>query len=202
MVERGGGKDRLKAEGREAVAGALFANLIAIFIIIATAATLFAHGTYTIDSAADAAKALGPVAGQYAELLFGIGLLWASLLAAAILPIATSYVLSESLGFEKGVGRRLREAPVFMGVIAAMIAISTIVAVIPGVPVISLLIGVQVVNGLLLPINLFFIWRLARSEELMGEHRNRGVVDGLTAATVAVTSALSLILVAVTVFGL
>ena len=75
-------------------------------------------------------------------------------------------------------------------------------AVIPGVPMISLLVGVQVVNGLLLPINLFFIWRLARSEELMGEHRNRGVVDGLTAATVAVTSALSLVLVAVTVFGL
>jgi NRAMP (natural resistance-associated macrophage protein)-like metal ion transporter len=202
VVERGVGKDELKAEGREAVAGALFANLIAIFIIIATAATLFVHGNHTIDSAADAAKALGPVAGKYAELLFGIGLLGASLLAAAILPIATSYVLSESLGFEKGVGRRLREAPVFMGVIAAMIAISTVVAVIPGVPVISLLIGVQVVNGLLLPINLFFIWRLARNEELMGEHRNRGVVDGLTAATVAVTSALSLILVAVTVFGL
>jgi Mn2+/Fe2+ NRAMP family transporter len=202
VVERGVGKDGLKAEGREAVAGALFANLIAIFIIIATAATLFASGNHTIESAADAAKALGPVAGKYAELLFGIGLLGASLLAAAILPIATSYVLSESLGFEKGVGRRLREAPVFMGVIAAMIAISTIVAVIPGVPVISLLIGVQVVNGLLLPINLFFIWRLARSEELMGEHRNKGVVDGLTAATVAITSALSLILVAVTVFGL
>jgi Mn2+/Fe2+ NRAMP family transporter len=202
VVERGVGKDGLKAEGREAVAGALFANLIAIFIIIATAATLYASGNHTIESAADAAKALGPVAGQYAELLFGIGLLGASLLAAAILPIATSYVLSESLGFEKGVGRKLREAPVFMGVIAAMIAISTIVAVIPGVPVISLLIGVQVVNGLLLPINLFFIWRLARSEELMGEHRNRGVVDGLTAATVAITSALSLILVAVTVFGL
>jgi Mn2+/Fe2+ NRAMP family transporter len=184
------------------VAGALFANLIASFIIIATAATLFTHGTHTISSAADAAKALGPLAGQYAELLFGIGLLGASLLAAAILPIATAYVLSESLGFEKGVGNRLREAPVFMGVIAAMIVISTIVAVIPGVPVISLLIGVQVVNGLLLPINLFFIWRLARSEELMGEHRNTGVVDGLTAATVVVTSALSLILVAATVFGL
>jgi NRAMP (natural resistance-associated macrophage protein)-like metal ion transporter len=202
VVERGVTEDELRTEGNEAVAGALFANLIAIFVIIATAATLFVGGTHTIGSAADAAKALGPLAGQYAELLFGIGLLGASLLAAAILPIATSYVLSESLGFEKGVGRRLREAPVFMGVIAAMIAVSTVVAVIPGVPVISLLIGVQVVNGLLLPINLFFIWRLARSEELMGEHRNRGVVDGLTAATVAVTSMLSLILVAVTVLGL
>lgn len=202
VVERGAGRDELKTEGREAVAGALFANLIAVFIIIATAATLYTGGTHTIQSAADAAKALGPLAGQYAELLFGIGLLGASLLAAAILPIATSYVLSESLGFEKGIGNRMRDAPVFMGVIAAMIAISTVVAVIPGVPVISLLVGVQVVNGLLLPINLFFIWRLARNEELMGEHRNRGVVDGLTAATVAVTSTLSLVLVAVTVFGL
>ena len=202
VVERGAGKDELKAESREEVAGALFANLIAAFIIIATAATLYAGGVHTIGSAADAAKALGPLAGQYAELLFGIGLLGASLLAAAILPIATAYVLSESLGFEKGVGRRAREAPVFMGVIAAMIALSTVVAVIPGIPVIALLVGVQVVNGLLLPINLFFIWRLARNPELMGEDRNRGAVDGLTAATVAVTSALSLVLVAVTVLGL
>ncbi len=89
-----------------------------------------------------------------------------------------------------------------MGLITAMIVISTIVAMVPGVPVISLLVGVQVINGLLLPINLFFIWRLARSEELMGEHRNRGVVDWVTAATVAATSTLSLILVAVTVLGL
>src|SRR6202789_1454612 len=96
VVERGAGKDELRAEGREAVAGALFANLIAIFIIIATAATLFAHGNHTIDSAADAARALGPVAGKYAELLFGIGLLAASLLAAAIPPIAPSYLLSGS----------------------------------------------------------------------------------------------------------
>ena len=183
-------------------AGALFADLIAAFIIIATGATLYVSGVHSIGSAADAAKALGPLAGQYAELLFGIGLLGASLLAAAILPIATSYVVAESLGFEKGIGRRTDEAPVFMGLITAMIVVSTIVAVIPGVPVISLLVGVQVINGLLLPINLFFIWRLARNEELMGEHRNRGAVDLVTAATVAATSTLSLVLVAVTVFGL
>ncbi len=202
VVERGAAKDDLHSESREAVAGALFANVIAAFVIIATGATLYVNGDHTISSAAEAAAALGPLAGQYAELLFGIGLLGASLLAAAILPIATSYVLSESLGFEKGVGRGAREAPVFMGVIATMIAISTIVAVIPGTPVISLLVGVQVINGVLLPINLFFIWRLSRSTELMGPHRNRGAVDAATAATVAVTSALSLILVAVTIFGL
>ena len=201
-VERGAREEDLPNEERQAVAGAIFADVIAAFIIIATAATLYAHGIHSISSAADAAKALAPFAGQYAEALFGIGLLGASLLAAAILPIATSYVVSESLGFEKGIGRTPGEAPVFVGLISVMIAVATIVAVIPGIPVISLLVGVQVVNGLLLPINLFFIWRLSRSRKLMGEHRNKGALDGLAAITVAVTSTLSLILVAVTVLGL
>ncbi|MGE5408462.1 MAG: Nramp family divalent metal transporter [Syntrophothermus sp.] len=202
VVESGATVEDLPAETREAVGGALFADAVAAFIIIATGATLYVNGIHSIGSAADAAKALGPLAGPYAELLFGIGLLGASLLAAAILPIATSYVVAESLGFEKGIGRRSDEAPVFMGLITAMIAISTIVAMVPGVPVIALLVGVQVVNGVLLPINLFFVWRLARSRELMGAHRNRGAVDLVTAATVAVTSTLSLVLVAVTLLGL
>jgi Mn2+/Fe2+ NRAMP family transporter len=202
VVERGATEADLQNESREAVGGAIFADLVAAFVIIATGATLYIAGVHSIGSAADAAKALEPLAGQYAELLFGVGLLGASLLAAAILPIATSYVVAESLGFEKGIGRRSTEAPVFMGLITAMIVISTLVAMVPGVPVISLLVGVQVVNGLLLPINLFFVWRLARSEELMGEHRNRGPVDWVTALTVLITSTLSLILVAVTVLGL
>ncbi|HVW47679.1 MAG TPA: Nramp family divalent metal transporter [Solirubrobacterales bacterium] len=202
VVERGVTAAELKSESAEAVGGAIFADLVAAFIIIATGATLYVGGIHSIGSAADAAKALAPFAGQYAELLFGIGLLGASLLAAAILPIATSYAVAESLGFEKGIGRRRDEAPVFIGLITVMIVISTLVAMVPGVPVISLLVGVQVVNGLLLPINLFFVWRLARNEELMGEHRNKGAVDWVTAATVAITSTLSLILVVVTVFGL
>ena len=201
VVERGVTRDELPAETKEAVGGAIFADLIAGFIVIATGATLYVNGIHTIDSAAQAAKALGPLAGQYAELLFGIGLLGASLLAAAILPIATSYVVSESLGFEKGIGRRAGEAPVFMGLITTMIVVATIVAIIPGVPVFALLIGVQVVNGVLLPINLFFIWRLARSDELMGEDRNEGVIDWLTAATVCLTSTLSILLVFVTLLG-
>jgi Mn2+/Fe2+ NRAMP family transporter len=202
VVERGTTVADLKSESAEAVGGSIFADLVAGFIIIATGATLYVGGIHSIGSAADAAKALEPFAGQYAELLFGIGLLGASLLAAAILPIATSYAVAESLGFEKGIGRRRDEAPVFIGLITAMIVISTLVAMVPGVPVISLLIGVQVVNGLLLPINLFFVWRLARNEELMGEHRNKGAVDWVTALTVGITSTLSLILVAVTVLGL
>ena len=195
-------EDELPREEREAVAGAVFANIVAAFIIIATGATLFTHGIHEIGSAAQAARALNPFAGQFAEALFGVGLLGASLLAAAILPIATSYVVSESLGYEKGIGRRREEAPVFVGIITAMIGVSAVVAVIPGVPVISLLVAVQVVNGLLLPINLFFIWRLARSPRLMGEKRSRGLLDGAAAVTVVVLSCLSVVLVLVTVAGL
>jgi NRAMP (natural resistance-associated macrophage protein)-like metal ion transporter len=200
-VERGARIEHLGREQREAVAGAVFADLVAAFIIIATGATLFAHGIHSVGSAAQAATALEPFAGRYAEALFGIGLLGASLLACAIVPIATSYVVAESLGFEKGLSHSVSEAPVFLGVITAMIAVATVVAVTPGIPVIKLLIGVQVVNGVLLPINLWFIWRLSRNRELLGEHRNRGVLELLTAATVLFASALSLALVAVTIAG-
>jgi NRAMP (natural resistance-associated macrophage protein)-like metal ion transporter len=201
VVERGVREEERGREEREAVLGSVFAGIIAAFIIIATGATLFTHGIHEISSAADAARALHPFAGRYAEALFAIGLLGASLLAAAILPIATSYVISESLGYEKGIGRTREEAPVFVNVITAMIVIGAIVAIIPGVPVIPLLVGVQVVNGLLLPINLFFIWRLSRSEQLMGERRSAGVLDAATALTVVVLSALSLALVVVTLAG-
>jgi NRAMP (natural resistance-associated macrophage protein)-like metal ion transporter len=201
VVERGVRDEDLRREEREAVSGAVFANVIAAFIIIATGATLFVHGIHDISSAAQAARALNPFAGRYAEALFAIGLLGASLLAAAILPIATSYVVSESLGYEKGIGRRREEAPVFVNVITGMILISAFVAIIPGVPVISLLVGVQVVNGLLLPINLFFIWRLSRSRHVMAERRASGVLDGLMGLTVALLSSLSLVLVVVTLSG-
>jgi len=202
IAERGSRPEDLPGEQRQAVAGAIFADLVAGFVIIATGATLYAHGIHSVTSAADAAKALAPFAGRYAEALFGIGLLGASLLACAILPIATSYVVSESLGFEKGLGHSAGEAPVFVGLITAMIAVATAVAVVPGIPVIGLLVGVQVVNGVLLPINLFFVWRLARSRKLMGDHRNAGALDALAAITVAVTSSLSIVLVVVTVLGL
>jgi Mn2+/Fe2+ NRAMP family transporter len=201
VVERGVREDELAHEQREAVAGSIFANLIAASIIIATGATLYTHGIHNINSAAEAASALSPFAGSYAEALFAIGLFGASLLACAILPIATSYVISESLGYEKGVGRRREEAPVFVAIITAMIAVSTVVAIIPGLPVISLLVGVQVVNGLLLPINLFFIWRLSRSASVMGKMRSGRLLGAASGITVAVTSTLSVILVIATLGG-
>jgi Mn2+/Fe2+ NRAMP family transporter len=198
VVERGAGEESLRAQRVEVAGGSVFANLIAGFIIIATGATLFTHGIHDVNSASDAAKALKPLAGRYAELLFGIGLLGASLLAAAVLPVTGAYVIAETIGFEKGLSHRPREAPVFAGAITAIIVLSALVAMIPGLPVISLLIGVQTVNGALLPIILIFIWRLARNRELLGPHANRRGFDLLAAATVLWTSALSVVLLVAT----
>jgi len=201
VVDRGLGVEDLRAERIEVATGSIFANLIACFIIIATGATLYLHGIRDIGSAADAAKALVPFAGRFAEILFATGLLGASLLAAAILPVTAAYVVAETFGFEKGIARRPREAPVFVGVITALIAIGTLVAIIPGMPVISLLIVVQAVNGVLLPVTLFFVWRLASNKELMGEYANGHTFNILAGATVIATSALSLALLAVTIGG-
>jgi Mn2+/Fe2+ NRAMP family transporter len=201
VVERGIGPDELGAERAEVVSGSIFANLVAGFIIIATGATLFVHGQRTVADAAAAARALEPFAGRFAEALFAVGLLGASLLAAAILPVTAAYVIAETFGFEKGLSHRAREAPVFVGVITALIGIGTLVAIIPGLPVIKLLVAVQVVNGTLLPVTLFFVWRLASNRELMGSHANGRLFNLLAGATVVATSALSLLLLGVTFTG-
>ncbi len=202
VVERGIGPEDLGAERAEVVTGSIFANVVAMFIIIATGATLYVHGDHTIGSAADAAKALAPFAGRYAEILFAVGLLGASLLAAAILPVTAAYVVAETFGYEKGISRRPREAPVFVGVITVLIVIGTAVALIPGLPVISLLVFVQIVNGALLPITLFFIWKLASNRELMGSYANTRTFNVLAGGTVLATSTLSVLLLLVTLGGL
>jgi Mn2+/Fe2+ NRAMP family transporter len=110
-------------------------------------------------------------------------------------------VIAETFGFEKGISRRVSEAPVFVAVITTLILVGTIVAIIPGILVISLPVGVQVVNGALLPILLVFIWRLASNRELMGEYRNGRVFNLIAFLTVAATSALSVLLLVITVGG-
>jgi len=202
VVERGIGPDELTGERVEVISGSIFANLVAGFIIIATAATLYLHGERNVSTASEAAKALAPFAGRFAEVLFAIGLLGASLLAAAILPVTAAYVISETFGFERGVSRTPREAPVFVGVVTTLVVIGAVVAMIPGIPVFHLLVGVQAVNGILLPITLYFVWRLSASAELMGKYRNGRIFNVVAGATVIATSALSLILLAVTLGGL
>jgi Mn2+/Fe2+ NRAMP family transporter len=132
VVERGLGPEDIPAERAEVTMASIFANAVAVFIIIATAATLFVHGDHTVSSAAEAAKALEPFAGRFAEMLFAVGLLGASLLAAAIIPVTAAYVIAETFGFEKGLARRPREAPVFVATLTVLVFVGAAVAMIPG----------------------------------------------------------------------
>jgi NRAMP (natural resistance-associated macrophage protein)-like metal ion transporter len=184
----------------DVIIGTIFAGIVAAFIIIATAATLFPRGI-GVDTAADAARALEPVAGRYAGELFALGLLGASLLAAGVLPLATTYMMSEALGFERGVSRSWEEAPIFMGLFTGLIVLGAGVALIPGLPLMQVLVGVYVLNGLLLPVELFAILRLINDRELMGSHVNSPLHNVLAWGIAIVVSLLSLALIVLTVAG-
>ena len=170
VVEKGVTPRDYKYTRFDTVIGALLSNAVSVFIIIATAATLHVAGTTEVTSAADAARALQPVAGAAATVLFGVGLFGASMLAAGVLPLATAFSVTEALGYEKGVSLSFREAPVFMGLFTTLLVIGALVAMIPGLPLFPVLIAVQILNGALLPILLVFIVRLASNKELMGKH--------------------------------
>lgn len=179
--------------------GTILAILVVFFIVVSTAATLHKHGLH-IGSAADAARALEPFAGPYAEKLFAIGLFGASMLAAGVLPLATAYSISEALGFEKGVSRSFREAPIFIGVFTFLIAVGAAIAVIPGLPLIRVLLVTQVINGLLLPIILFAILKLVNDRELMGAHVNSLLYNIGAWLTAIIVTLLSLLFILVTLF--
>jgi Mn2+/Fe2+ NRAMP family transporter len=179
IVERGVARRHYGPERVDAYAGAIFSNLISITMIIATAATLHQAGQTQIESAADAARALGPFVGNGAETLFGIGLMGASLLAGAVLPLATAYAVSEVFGAPKGVSLDFRRAPIFFGLFTGLIFVGAAVALIPDLPVIEWLVGVQVLNGVLLPVMLVFILRLINDERLMGTLKNTRVYNVL-----------------------
>ena len=200
VVEKGVTPDDYRYTRFDVIVGTITAGIVATFIIIATAATLYPRGI-AVTTAADAARALEPVAGKYAEALFGLGLLGASLLAAGVLPLATTYMMSEALGFERGVSRSWSEAPIFMGMLTGLIGLGAIIALIPGLPLIPVLVGVYVLNGLLLPIELFAILRLINEPELMGKHVNGPIYNVLAWTIAIVVSALSLTLIVMTVVG-
>jgi Mn2+/Fe2+ NRAMP family transporter len=176
----------------------LFANIVAFFIVVSTAATLHASGV-KLEDAADAAQSLAPVVGEYATYLFAVGLFGAAMLAMGVLPLATAYSLSEALGFEKGLSRSFREAPIFLGIFTSLIIVGAIVALIPGIPQIRLLVFTQCINGVLLPVLLTAILMLANNREIMGEYRNRTIHNVLAVATTLIVSALSLLLIGKTI---
>ncbi|MBV9595296.1 MAG: Nramp family divalent metal transporter [Chloroflexi bacterium] len=195
IVEKGVGRDDYGPERIDAYAGAAFGNLISAFIIIATAATLHVAGITDIQTAQDAAQALRPLAGDASLVLFAIGLLGASLVAGGVLPLATAYSVSEAFGFRKGVNLDFRRAPIFVGLYTALVVVSGLIALVPGVPVIELLVGVQVLNGMLLPVILLFILILANNGRLTGELRNGPINRVLGWGTfVLVTGAVAVLL--------
>lgn len=185
-------------ERLEVYAGSFFANMIAVFIVIATAATLYRHHEH-IQSARDAAMALAPLAGDYAKILFAVGLLGASMLAAAVLPLATAYSVTEAIGVEKGVDKGFREAPVFMGLFTGLMILGVVVALIPNLPLVRVLLFVQVVDCVLLPFILFSILKLINMPRLMGDMANGPIYNAIAWITTIVVSGLSFVLLATTI---
>ena len=198
VVDRGIGPDEYGTERIDAVGGAVFADVISFFIIVATAAAIGGHGP--LSSAKQAAQALRPVAGDGATALFGLGLLGASFLAAAVVPLSTSYAVSEALGVERSVSRRFREAPIFLGLFTGQIVAGAAVALTP-VNLIHLLIGTQVLQGIITPIVLVFILKLANRRSVLGEAANGPFLRRLAGACVAAVAILSTLLLAITVLG-
>lgn len=199
VVEKGVTEEDYALTRADVWTGTVFAIAVAFFIAVATAATLHAAGV-RIVSAEQAALALEPLAGPYAKALFGVGLFGASMLAAAVLPLSTAYSISEALGFEKGVSRSFREAPIFLGIFTFLIVVGGLVAILPGLPLFRVLLVTQVINGLLLPVLLISILRLVNNRELMGAHTNGRVYNAASWLTAAVVSALSLLYIATKLF--
>ena len=181
----------------DVVSGAVWGNVISAFIVITTAATLFIYGI-TVDSAEEAAQALLPIAGQGAKYLFSAGLLGASLLAASVLPLSTTYAVCEAFGWERGLNQRRSDAPIFFGLYAAMIAISVVVVLIPGIPLFSVMVLSQSLNAILLPILLVLVIKLANDKRLMGEWANGKLQNILS---ISLTGLISLVTVALLFFS-
>jgi len=198
VVEKGLEPEDLTMARADAGIGVLFANLVAFFIVVSTAATLHVAGV-RLETAADAARSLAPVVGEYATYLFAVGLFGAAMLAMGVLPLATAYSVSEALGFEKGLSRSFREAPIFLGIFTALIVIGAVTALIPGIPQIRLLLMTQCINGVLLPVLLGAIVLLANNREIMGEYRNRLAHNLFAISTTVIVSALSLLLIGKTI---
>jgi NRAMP (natural resistance-associated macrophage protein)-like metal ion transporter len=202
VAEKGIGEEELKLEQADAVVGAVWTNVIAVFIVVATAAAALAGGTTVIDSAADAAKALEPVAGAWAELLFGIGLFGASVLAATIMPISTAFVICEAFGWESGVGKRFGDAPIFFGIYTFVLALGAFVVLLaPESSLVGIIVGSQNLQGLLLPIVLVFLVLLVNDKRLMGRYVNGRRGNILAWGAVGLVVALNVVLLGVTVLG-
>jgi len=199
IVDKGLQPSDYAYERLDVIVGSLFAVFVAGFIIIACAATLFAHGV-RIETAKDAALALGPLAGRYASTLFALGLLNASVFSAAILPLSTAYVVCEAFGWEKGVNRNMREAPVFFAVYTALIVLGAGIILLPVRSLVQAMLASQTLNGVLLPFVLIVMLRLINDRRVMGKFVNGRVANGLAWTVVVLLIGLTILLVITSVF--
>ena len=198
VVDKGVTPKTYKGERIDTVNGAILGDIVSIFIIIATAAAI--GGTGPLNSVSQAAEALRPVAGAAASQLFAFGLLGASLLAAAVVPLSSAYAIAETAGVERSLSRKLREAPVFYGIYTVQLVIGAMVALMPG-NLVELVINAQVLNGFITPVVLTYILILANRRSVLGDAANGPVFRMVATVCVAVVGVLSAVVLVQTVAG-
>lgn len=208
IVDKGTRESDLRLVRADVISGSIFAVTVATFIVITTAATLFGpsheypHGLAGsgVDSAQQAASALAPLVGVHAQQLFAVGLVGASLLAAAVLPLSTAFVICEAFGAERSVQSSFADAPLFFTLFIGILAVGAGIMLIPGVPIAGVAIGTQTLDGILLPILLVFIIVLANDRRLLGKHRNGVIYNVIAVSLAAVLTVLTMALVLSTIF--
>jgi NRAMP (natural resistance-associated macrophage protein)-like metal ion transporter len=200
-VEKKVGPRQYKHARMDVLVGSISCMAIVFFIIVCTAATLHASGQTHITDPADAARALAPLAGKWASILFAFGLLNASLFAASILPLSTAHVICEGLGFEAGIDHKFRDAPAFYGLYTALIVIGAAIILLPRAPLLKILVLSQVGNGVWLPIVLIFILLLVNRRDLMGEHVNGRIFNVVAWLISIIMIVITLALVYVSIFN-
>jgi NRAMP (natural resistance-associated macrophage protein)-like metal ion transporter len=195
IVEKGVSIRQYKATRLDVIVGSVFTDIVAWFIVVACAATLFVHGIRNIGDPSDAAQAMKPLAGDYAFILFAAGLFNASLFAASILPLSTAYTVCEGLGFESGLDKSFREARFFYWFYTLLLASGAAIVLIPNFPLVRFSILSQVLNGVLLPVVMIFMLKLINKHELMGKHTNSHWFNAIAWLTAVIVISLSLTMV-------
>jgi NRAMP (natural resistance-associated macrophage protein)-like metal ion transporter len=198
VVDKGIRADEYPYSRTDVVVGSIVTDVIAFFIIVSCAATIYVHNLHAahplqIQTAGDVASALQPLAGKFASLLFALGLLNAAIFTASILPLSTAYYVCEAFGFERGIDHRFREAPVFYGLYAALIAIGAGVVILPNSPLLAIIFYSQVANGVLLPVVLVLMLLLINDRRLMGTWTNGRLFNAIAWVTVVVVGALTVV---------
>lgn len=203
VVDKGVGDtdDELLSQKVDTISGSMVACLVAWFIIVTTGTVLFPQGI-SVESAADAANALAPVAGQYAQILFAAGLVAASFLAACVLPLTTAFVICEAFGWEASLDATWKEAPTFKGIFTGVIIISALVIMAPNLNLMAIMLTTQFINGLILPVLLVFMALISSDKRIMGKHVSGPVGKVLIWATVIIVSVLTVALLVMQALGM